>query len=501
MNKKTAVIIGSGFGSLGAAAILAKAGWEVEVYEKNEQLGGRASTFAAEGFKFDMGPSWYLMPDVFEHFYDILGEKVSDHLKLKKLAPSYRIFYKDSDQSVDIYSDLKRDLPTFEAIEAGAAESLKEYLSRAEYQYSIAKDKFMYKNYDSLLDFFTKEVMTEGRKLSVFKNMDKYVKGYFSTDKIQKIMQYPLVFLGSSPYNTPAIYNIMSHIDFAMGVFYPEGGLNEIVQSLVKIGKKHGVKYYTDSPVAKITTKDAQATGIKLQSGKIISADIVISGADTRHTEQALLEPEHRDHSEKYWQSRTLAPSALIMYLGVKGKIPELTHHNLLFSKDWKKNFADIFDHPAWPEDPSLYICAPSITDKNVAPKDHENLFVLVPIAPRMDYTQEQLDKYADKVLLLIESELKIKDFGKRIVYKKLFCSKEFTERYNSYGGSALGLAHTLKQTAVFRPNNVSKKVSNLYYVGAGTNPGIGMPTSLISSELMYKRIIGEKTTGPLGRI
>ena len=534
MSKKSAIIIGSGFGGLGAAAILSKTGWDVTVLEKNEMVGGRATQFTAsqntkgvwikdkkvvknsanelskvegqklkvvESFRFDMGPSWYLMPDVFEHFFEILGEDVHKHLDLKKLAPSYRIFYKDEDKHVDIYSDLKKDLPTIEAIETGAAEQLKKYLDQAGYQYDVAKDRFMYKNYDSWRDFLTKEMATEGRKLSVFKTMDKYVKGYFKTDQLQKIMQYPLVFLGSSPYNTPAIYNIMSHIDFNMGVFYPQGGLYKITEALQNVATKHGAKFKVNSTVKQILVHEGRADGVVLENGKTLKADIVISNADIHHTESKLLAPEHREYSDKYWQSRTLAPSALIMYLGVKGKYKNLKHHNLLFSKDWKHNFAQIFDQPAWPDDPSLYVCAPSKTDPSVAPYNHENMFVLVPIAPGLTYTQRQLDKYAEKVLETMEREMKLPDLRKNIVFKELFSVKEFKERYNSQDGTALGLAHTLKQTAIFRPNNISKKVKDLYYVGAGTNPGIGMPITLISAELMYKRLNGDKTSGPLGKL
>ncbi len=546
-SQKTAIIIGSGFGGLGTAALLGKAGYKVTVIEKNEMVGGRATVFeaafdtktnswqhvpesisgdeaqggsenskraaresaasagrsdnvalrAGSVFRFDRGPSWYLMPDVFEHFFNLLGEDVNKLLDLKKLTPSYRIFYKDLAQQVDIYSDLKKDLPTIEKIEKGAADALKRYLEQAGFQYEVAKDRFMYKNYDSIRDFFTKEMAVEGRKLSVLSNMDTYVRKYFKTEQLQKIMQYPLVFLGSSPYNTPAIYNIMSHIDFNMGVFYPQGGIYKITEALHEVGKKYGAEYIVNTPVEKIIVEDGRAVGVKA-GRKVYKADIVISNGDIYHTERALLEKKDHQYSERYWKKRTLAPSALIMYLGIKGRLPSLTHHNLLFSRDWKKNFAEIFDRPQWPSDPSLYICAPSKTDPSVAPSGHENLFVLVPIASKLDYTPEELEAYADKTLDTMERQMNLPGLRKKIVYKELFSVKDFASRYNTYGGSALGLAHTLKQTAIFRPNNIHKKVKNLYFVGAGTNPGIGMPVTLISSELLYKRLVGDKTSGPL---
>ncbi len=552
-NVKTAIVIGSGFGGLGAACLLGKAGYKVTVIEKNEQVGGRASLLivsqdkngnwveslkAGSGdhmqgaakkhsgavqastasehrssnaaddanacFKFDMGPSWYLMPDVFEHFFNLLGEDIHKHVDLVRLKPSYRIFYKDLGQQVDIYSDLKKDLPTIEKIEKGAADSLKKYLQTAEAQYAIAKDRFMYKNYNNLGDFLAKEMVTEGRKLQVLKNMDTYVRSYFKTEQIQKIMQYPLVFLGSSPFNTPALYSIMSHIDFNMGVFYPRGGMYELTKALERVAKSFGVEFILNSPVDKIVVENGKSVGV-VCGGKETHADIIVSGADIHHTEQALLEPKYRTKTTKYWDKRTLAPSALLMYIGIKGQVSGLTHHNLLFSRDWKQNFDEIFKTPrpqaGWPSDPSMYICAPSKTDPTVAPRGHENLFVLVPIAAGIEYTEQQLETFADSVLETMERHMDLKNLKKKIVYRKLFCVKDFKQRYNSLGGSALGLAHTLKQTAVFRPNNISKKVKNLYFVGAGTNPGIGLPVTLISAELMYKRLIGDKTAGPIKKI
>lgn len=500
LKQKSAIIIGSGYGGLGAACILGKAGWKVTLIEKNEMVGGRATVFKSKGFTFDMGPSWYLMPDVFEHFFNILGENVQDHLDLIKLAPSYRIFYKDLNEQVDIYSDLKKDIPTLEAIEKGSGDMLIKYLKRAGYQYEVAKDRFMYKNYDTFRDFFTKEAALEGRKLSIFSNMDSYVGKFFKTDQLSKIMQYPLVFLGSSPYNTPAIYNIMSHIDFNMGVFYPKGGIYGITKALHSIASKYDVSTMLNKTVEKIIVDNGRATGVMVD-GRELSADIVISNADIHHTEQNLLDKEHRQYSERYWKSRTLAPSALIMYLGVDKQYPSLTHHNLLFSKDWKLNFAEIFDRPQWPTDPSMYVCAPNKTDSSVAPKGMENLFVLVPIAPGLDYDEAQLESYANNYLATMESQMGLTDLQKHIVYKKIFSVKDFKQRYNSYQGTALGLAHTLRQTAIFRPNNISKKVKGLYYVGAGTNPGIGMPITLMSAELMYKRLINDKSSGPLEKI
>lgn len=490
-------MIGGGIGGLAVAILLARSGRRVVVLEKNEQLGGRAGRFDAEGFRFDMGPSWYLMPDVFRQFFALIGEPVEDHLDLVRLDPSYRLFFKSGRAPIDIHSDLERDIPTLEAIEPGAGDRLREYLRRAAFQYDAAVGTLMYKNYSSPRDLLDPQVTRAGRKLSVFSTMDRYVRRFFRTRELQQIMQYSLVFLGSSPYNTPALYNIMSHIDFSLGVFYPRGGIHAIVEALVRIGCEHGVEYRTDAPVTRIDVLDGTARAVVLEDGERVEVDAVVSNADVHHTETALLPPESRSYSDRYWRTRTLAPSALILYLGVEGRVPALSHHNLLFSRDWKHAFGQIFDHPAWPDDPSVYVCAPSVTDPTVAPGGSENLFVTVPIAPGLEYTAQELERRADAVVQLIAERMGVPDLASRIRYRRVFSVDDFRERFNAFGGSALGLAHTMRQTAFLRPDTVSKKVSNLFFVGAGTNPGIGMPVCLISAQLAYKRMIGDATAGP----
>jgi phytoene desaturase len=495
------IIIGSGIGGLGTACMLGKAGYEVTLLEKNSKIGGRANIFEANGFRFDMGPSWYLMPDVFEHFFNLMGEKIEDHLDLQKLDPSYRIVFTDTGKVVEMKSNIEEDSIVFEELEPGSSKNLKRYLELSKQQYEIALSRFMYKNYNSLKDFFSWEMMIEGRKLSVFSKMQTYVEKFFKTDYVQKIMQYQLVFLGSSPYNTPALYNIMSHIDFNMGVFYPKGGIYEIIIALERITKKYNVKIRTNSAVKQILVEQGEAKCVILENGEKIFADIIISNADIHHTETKLLANESRTYKEDYWEKKTLAPSAFIMYLGIDKKYPDLRHHTLMFSKDWKKNFAEIFDNPTWPEDPSYYVCAPSVTDKTVAPEGKENLFVLVPIAPGLEDTDEVREEYSKKVISMLEKHLSLKDLNQHIEFKRIYCVRDFANDYNSYKGSALGLAHTLRQTAIFRPDTKSKKVKNLYYVGGNTNPGIGMPICLISAELVYKRLIGDNSSGPLNSL
>lgn len=494
---KHVVIIGSGFGGLGTAALLGKAGYKVTILEKNEQIGGRASVFTEQGFTFDMGPSWYLMPDLFEDFFELLGEKVEDYYELRRLDPSYQIDFLGTGGSVQITGDLETDAAYFESIEQGAGETLKRYVKRAQETYDISVNRFICKNYDSLLDFMTWEVLRAAPRLSLFSNMKRFVSKYFKDYRLQQILMYPLVFLGASPSNAPAIYHLMSHLDFNQGVFYPMGGIYKVIEALGTIAEKNGVEINVNSPVEKILVKEGIATGVQLESGEVIEADIVISNADMHHTEMQLLPPESRMYSNAYFESRTMAPSGYMLYLGLSKKLEKAVHHGLLFDKNWDRGFEEIFDHPRWPEHPSLYYCAPSVTDPSVAPAGKEALFILVPVASGLECSKETLSKFRTKILTLLSEH-----FGENledlIEFEREFTVKDFEERYNSYKGTALGFAHTLFQTATFRPNNTHKKVSNLYFVGAQTNPGIGMPMCLVSAQLVLKRLEGIRHAHPL---
>lgn len=488
--KKKAAVIGAGIGGLASACILAKEGWDVKVFDNNRKAGGRCNIMEAQGFVYDMGPSWYLMPDIFEKFFALLNERVDDHLGLVKLSPSYRVFFKGGRQA-DFYSDLARDAQTADSLEPGAGQRLREYLKMAAYQYNIAMGKFVWRNYDSPLDFFNWRMLSQGVKLSVFSRMQDYVGRFFKSPEMQKVAQYTLVFLGSSPYNTPAFYNIMSHVDLDMGVFYPQGGLYKIVEALEKIAARSGAQFHYNSAVSRILTYGSLADGIELAAGDKVPADVVISNADIYHTETDLIKEQRlRSYSRRYWRTRVVAPSGLVLYLGVKDKIPSLAHHNLLFSADWGKNFSDIFDEPRWPRDPSFYVCCPSKTDPAVAPRGKENLFVFVPIPAGLEYGPGELSAYTDRILHMMEKEMNIPSLRSRLQVKHHFCVKDFISRYHSFRGSALGLAHTLGQTAMFRPANRSRKIRNLFYAGGNTLPGIGVPMCLISADLACRRIL-----------
>jgi phytoene desaturase len=486
MKAKKVIIIGGGIGGLATAALLGKEGYSVTLLEKNETLGGRASTWKEKGFTFDLGPSWYLMPDVFEKYFAYFGKKPKDLLTLHHLDPHYRVFFGKED-FVDMKKSMKKNLELFDAMEPGVSARIKAYLATAEVQYSAAMKYILYNNFSSIKDFLSPDIAREGRKLNVFENLDHYVSRFTTNERVKQILEYTIVFLGGSPKNTPAFYSIMSHIDFTLGVFYPMGGIYEIVKALEKLCKENGVTLKTNQEVLEILTENKQAKQVRTKT-KTYDADIVISNADYPFTETQLLPKESQTYPESYWKKKTVAPSAFLLYLGVKGKIKNLQHHNLFFANNWEEHFEQIFKDPQWPDKPSYYVCAPSKTDPSMAPKGDENIFVLVPVPSGLEDTDKVRNAYANKVLKHLEGLLGEK-FVDRIVVKRIFSHRDFTERYNAYKGTALGLAHTLTQTALFRPRIKSKKLQNMYYVGQYTQPGIGMPMCLISAEIVTKEV------------
>lgn len=490
MNRKTIIIIGAGIGGLATAALLGKAGYKVIVFEKNKQVGGRASVWKTKGFTFDMGPSWYLMPDVFDRYFSYFGKKASDLLQLKRLDPHYRIYF-GRKEFIDIVADMKKNNKLFETMETGSSKRIKHYLAKAKNDYEAAIQYILYKEFKSIKDFLTIDLMREGKKLNPLQNLDAYVKGIVSEKKLQQILMYPIVFLGGSPKKTPSFYSILSHVDFNLGVYYPMGGIYSIIKTLKHIAEKNNVTIHTGKSVSKIIVENGTAKGVQV-NGKTHLADIVVSNADYAFTELHLLDSRYQTYSESYWKKRTIAPSAFIIYLGLNRKISSLQHHTLSFANNWEEHFDQLFSKPSYPEKPSYYICTPSKSDTSVAPKGCENMFVLVPISPFVSDTTSQRERYADFIIKEVES-LTGESIREHIMVKRIFSIKDFKEQYNAYSGTALGLAHTLTQTALLRPVMKSKKVDNLYYVGQYTQPGIGMPMCLIAAELVAKRIQHEQ--------
>ncbi|QCC59810.1 phytoene desaturase family protein [Natrinema thermotolerans] len=488
---ESVVVIGSGIGGLSTACYLADAGADVRVIEKNEQLGGRASRLEKDGFRFDMGPSWYLMPDVFERFFAEFGRTPSDYYDLEHLDPHYRIFFKDGDR-VDVTPDLERTKDVFEEYERGAGEALERYLEKSKENYEVGMEHFVYEDRPRLRDYLDLDVARQARGLSLLGSMQGHVEGYFDHPKLQQIMQYTLVFLGGSPTNTPALYNLMSHVDFNLGVWYPEGGIGAVIDGITDLGRELGVEYETGRPATEIKGRTG-GFEVETASGPI-PADLVVSNADYAHTEQELLTPERRGYDADYWEDRTYAPSAFLLYLGVEGEVDELAHHTLVLPTDWQDHFDKIFEDPQWPDDPAYYLCVPSETDDTVAPEGHSTLFALVPIAPGLEDTPEIRDEYRDRVLADIAANTGT-DLRDRIVLEERFTVSDFANRYNSHDGTALGMAHTLRQTALFRPPHRSKEVDGLYFVGGDTTPGIGMPMCLISGELTADAVLDDHGT------
>jgi phytoene desaturase len=477
---ESVVVVGAGFGGLSTACYLADAGLDVTVLEKNEQLGGRAAVLETDGFRFDMGPSWYLMPDVFERFFGHFDRQPSDYYDLERLDPHYRIFWKDGD-SVAVTDDRDAMYELFESYEDGAGEALAEYLATSETHYEVAMEQFVYTDRPRLRDWIDRDVIRAAPiGLQLLGTMDDYVANYFEHPKLRQIAQYSLVFLGGAPSNTPALYNIMSHVDFELGVHYPDDGMRSVVDACVELGRELGVDYVTDAEVTEIVNRKA---GFLVESAACdVGADYVVSDADYAHTERDLLPEHERQYDEDYWESRTYAPSAFLLYLGVEGDVEPLAHHTLVLPTDWEPHFERIFEEPGWPADPAYYLCVPSRTDDDVAPEGYSNLFALVPIAPGLEDTEAARSRYRDLVLDDVADNTGV-DLRERIVVEETFSVSEFADRYNSREGTALGLAHTLRQTAILRPPHRSSECPGLYFTGSYTTPGIGVPMCLISGE------------------
>jgi phytoene desaturase len=490
------VVVGGGVGGLSSAAFLADAGADVTLLEKNEQLGGRASRLEAEGFRFDMGPSWYLMPDVFERFFAHFDREPGDYYDLERLDPHYRIFFKDGDR-LDVNGDLDAMRSKFEEYEPGASEAFDDYLATSQEHYETAMEDFVYTDRPRLRDWIDPSVVRAAPiGLSLLGSMQGHVEDYFEHPKLQQIVQYTLVFLGGSPSNTPALYNIMSHVDFNLGVYYPvndegEGGIGVVIDAFVELGEELGVDYVTDSEVDEIT-KRRDSFHVETVDGEVYRPDETVVNADYGHAERDLLPDHERQYDDGYWDDRTMAPSAYLMYLGVEGDVEPLEHHTLVLPTDWDDHFDAIFERPRWPDEPAYYLCVPSKTDDTVAPEGHSNLFVLVPIAPDLHDGDEIRDQYREQILADIADNTGV-DLRDRIVFEEGFAVSDFADRYNATEGTALGLAHTLRQTALLRPPIRSDAVDGLYFTGSFTRPGVGVPMCLISGEHAANELIEDQ--------
>ena len=483
---KQVVVIGSGFAGLSAATCLADKGYEVTILEKNTVAGGRARKFETDGFVFDMGPSWYWMPDVFEHYFNLFGKKAADYYDLVRLDPSYSVYFGKED-IMEVPAQMGALYDMFEQYEPGSSKNLKKFLKEAQYKYEVGIKEFVHKPGHSILEFADIRVLKSLFRLQMFTSMSKHVRKLFKNEQLIQLLEFPVLFLGATPANTPALYSLMNYADMALGTWYPMGGMHKIIEGMVSLAEEKGVQIALNQEVKQIYVPNGHATRVITQD-KEYHADIIVGGADYHHIEQQLLQPEHRRYNEQYWDKRTMAPSSLLFYLGVNKKIPALHHHNLFFDADFDQHAIEIYDNPQWPSKPLFYVCAPSVTDQSVAPDGHENLFVLIPLAPGLEDNESLREKYFDIVLDRLENHMG-ENIRNHIVYKRSFAHKDFEKDYHAYKGNAYGLANTLFQTAFLKPKIRSKKVSNLYYTGQLTSPGPGVPPSLISGQVVAKEI------------
>jgi phytoene desaturase len=493
---KKAVIIGSGFAGLSAACFLAKAGCDVTVLEKQHTPGGRARQLKEEGFVFDMGPSWYWMPEVFERFFNSFGKNVSDYYQLDRLNPSYRIYWPDNLMDVPAnYDELKK---VFENIEPGSALQLDKFMAEAEFKYNVGINKLVHKPGQSYTEFLDWDVIKGVFKLDVFTNMKKHVSKYFKHPQLQQMMEFPVLFLGALPENTPALYSLMNYADIKLGTWYPQGGMYKIVEGMFSLAKELGVKFYFDCNVSEIEITGDRATGVKvmptvncqLPTDNCFKADVVIGAADYNFIETKLLPESARVYSQAYWDKRVMAPGCLLYYIGLNKKLTNVLHHSLFFDTDFGIHGKEIYTAPQWPTNPLFYVSVTSVTDNTVAPEGYENLFFLIPVAAGLQGDTEELrDRYFENILKRFE-ERTGQSVQKNIIYKKSYSVSNFVQDYNSFKGNAYGLANTLMQTAVLKPACKSKKVNNLFYTGQLTVPGPGVPPSLISGEVVAKEVL-----------
>ncbi len=489
MSPGKSIIIGSGFSGLAAACFLAKAGEEVTVLEQHDMPGGRARKLKGAGFTFDMGPSWYWMPDVFERFFAQFGKKVSDYYELLRLDPSYRVYWPD--EAVDIPADYGELQQLFERIERGSGAKLDRFLEGAKFKYETGMHKLVYKPGHSLSEFADMDLAKGLLKLQVFASASKHIAQYFRHPKLQQLMEFPLLFLGAQPEDTPALYSLMNYADIKLGTWYPMGGMYRVVEAMYDLALSLGVTFHFKQEVKEIIVAGNRAERVVTKSGSF-EADAVIASADYHHVEQSLLAPEYRTYSPKYWAGRTMAPSCLIYYIGLNKKLDNLQHHSLFFDTDFKQHSAEIYQHPAWPEAPLFYICSASQTDATCAPPGCDQLFILIPVATGIIDTPEIREQYFDQVMKRLEAQT-AQQIRYAIVYRKDYAPTDFIADYHAFKGNAYGLANTLMQTAILKPSMRSKKVSNLFYTGQLTVPGPGVPPSLISGEIVAREVLKHK--------
>lgn len=484
---KKVIVIGAGFAGLSAATTLAQQGFDVTLLEKNKELGGRARKLEIDGFTFDMGPSWYWMPDVFENYFSQFNTTVAQQYDLIRLDPSYAVFF-SKEEVMRIPANLDEFYQLFEKHEPGSSIQLKKFLEEAKYKYEVSMSDFVHKPSLSIFEFVDLRILNAALKMDLFKSISKYIHKHFKNQQLIQLLEFPVLFLGAKPNETPALYSMMNYADIVLGTWYPMGGMFKIVEAMVNVAKQQGVKIKSGEVVSKINVENGRAKSV-VSNGITHEADVVIASADYHHVEQKLLEEKYRNYSESYWKSRKMAPSCLMYYLGIDKKIEGLEHHNLFFDTPFDLHAEEIYDRPQWPTQPLFYSTCASKTDRTVAPEGKENLVLLIPIAVDIEDTEAIREKYFNIMMDRLE-HLTGQSIKQHVIVKKSYAINDFKADYNSFGGNAYGLANILKQTAILKPSLKNKKVQNLYYAGQLTVPGPGVPPSIISGQVAAREVI-----------
>lgn len=479
-------IIGSGFSGLAASCFAAKAGHQATVFEKNTTIGGRARAYKADGFTFDMGPSWYWMPDVFEHFFAQFGRSSQDYYELKKLDPGFQLIF-GKDDVIEIPADMSALESIFEDIEPGSSIALRRFLKEAKFKYEVGMKDMVYKPAFSWLEYANIDVIKGMLKANLFSSVSSYVHQYFKDERLIALMEFPVLFLGAMANKIPALYTMMNYSALVQGTFYPVGGMFKIVEAMKDLAASLGVQFQTGVAIDKIEVSNGLVSGLQTSKGYFETGGLIAS-ADYHHVEQHLLDPQFRNYEATYWEKKTFAPSCLIYYIGVSKKIKKLLHHNLFFDADFNQHAKDIYGVAKWPENPLFYVCCPSKTDESVAPEGMENIFILVPVAAGLDDDEQHREGYFDGIIKRMESFCG-ENFKDQITYKRTYCISDFVNDYHAFKGNAYGLANTLSQTAVLKPSLKNKQLKNMFYTGQLTVPGPGVPPALISGQLAAEQL------------
>lgn len=487
MTKQRISVLGAGFSGLAAATTLAAQGQDVTIIDMHHQAGGRARQFEANGFVFDMGPSWYWMPDVFESFFNKFGHQSADYYPLHRLDPSYQVFFPDGD-IVKLPGSREEQNALFESIEPGSAKALDKFLADSRYKYETGMREFVYKPGHSVLEFVDLRIFRAMFRMQMFSSLSKEVRRLFRHPKLIQILEFPVLFLGAKPENTPALYSMMNYADLGLGTWYPMGGMYKIVEGMVSLAKEQGVTFHLGEQVTGFHFADRRISNV-FTTGGDHPVDVVVNTMDYHHLDQQLLPEEFQEYGAGYWDKRVMAPSSLLYYIGVDRKLKGLIHHNLFFDADFGAHAREIYDHPEWPKDPLFYVCCPSVTDDTVAPSGQENLFILIPVAPGLEDRQDIHDAYYDLVMERLERRTG-QSIREHVIYKRSYAHRDFQKDYHAFKGNAYGLANTLFQTAFLKPRMKSRKVHNLWHAGQLTVPGPGVPPSLISGQVAAAEVL-----------